>query len=69
MRKTPGFVPDHAAEDAAVNDALRGEVDVNDEGARRFTSRAEITAQVVTARSDMKGRREEGGYGKTRSAT
>jgi hypothetical protein len=25
-----GFVPDHAAEDAAVNDALRGEVDVND---------------------------------------
>tara|TARA_B110000305_G_scaffold72172_1_gene81007 strand:+ start:124 stop:330 length:207 start_codon:yes stop_codon:yes gene_type:complete len=68
MRKTPGFVPDHAAEDAAVNDALRGEVDVNTE-ARRFTSRAETTAQVVTARSDTKGRREEDGYGKTRSAT
>ena len=32
MRKTPGFVPDHAAEDAAVNDALRGEVDVNGRG-------------------------------------
>ena len=32
MRKTPGFVPDHAAEDAAVNDALRGEVNVNDGG-------------------------------------
>ena len=32
MRKTPGFVPDHAAEDAAVNDALRGEVDVNGGG-------------------------------------
>ena len=68
MRKTPGFVPDHAAEDAAVNDALRGEVDVNDGGTPVHIPRL-ITAQVVTARSDMKGRREEGGYGKTRSAT